>query len=106
MTVWVRCKTATRELHCNGAAGQLIGCQSPLELHEEIADRCVPAAVVVSTFESENGVDFRRRIRLVAQIHRGQAEIWPVSHGVIDTFEQHNEGIAWHVRFARHYRPR
>src|SRR5438105_5693658 len=106
MAVWVRRKSATGELHCDGATGQLIGAQTPVELHEEIADRCVPAAVVVSTLDSENGVDFRRRIRSVAQIHRGQAEVGPVSHWVIDTFEQQNEGIAWHVRFARHYRRR
>ena len=68
----------------------MVGTQVPDELHVEVADRLVRVRVARS---SAVGVDLRCRVRAIAQVHRGQAEVRPVNDGLIQPLQQDDEGI-------------
>jgi hypothetical protein len=80
----------------------VVGTQLPLELHVEVADRLVLVRVARS---SADGVDLRCRVRAIAQVDRGQAEIGPVNDGLIQPLQQDDEVIGERSRPLRPYPP-
>ena len=84
------------EMHRERASGDVVGAQVPDELHVEVADRLVVVLVIVIvlvTGESVDGVDEGFRVRTITQVDRGQAEVRPVNHGLIEALQEQDERV-------------
>ena len=98
-----RRRSRSREAHRKRASGDVVGTQLPDELHVEVADRLVRVRVARS---SADGVDLRRRVRAITQVHRGQAEVGPMNHGLIEPLQQDDERIGGRSLSLRPHPPR
>src|SRR5262245_46962701 len=79
------------ELHRNSTVGKVIDTDRIAERGVETTDRVV---LILTSWNSEDWIDFGRDVRRVGEIHTRQAQIGQLWGGVIESFQQHDERIA------------